>query len=133
VAITSVLLLADTFGFDRGWPDAIVFAICGTATAFWVVVAPPWVVRRWSPPQPASMALLGWIVLIGIWVALVQLQAHSPWLALAAMAVVWIADTAAYFSGAGSAGTSWRLRSAPARRGRAWPARWLQSPCTRWR
>jgi len=99
VAITSVLLLADTFGFDRGWPDAIVFAICGTATAFWVVVAPPWVVRRWSPPQPASMALLGWIVLIGIWVALVQLQAHSPWLALAAMAVVWIADTAAYFSG----------------------------------
>jgi phosphatidate cytidylyltransferase len=32
-------------------------------------------------------------------VALVQLQAHSPWVALAAMAVVWIADTAAYFSG----------------------------------
>jgi phosphatidate cytidylyltransferase len=32
-------------------------------------------------------------------VAIVQLQALSPWLVLAAMAIVWIADTAAYFSG----------------------------------
>ena len=31
--------------------------------------------------------------------ALVELQARSPWLVLAAMAIVWIADTAAYFSG----------------------------------
>jgi phosphatidate cytidylyltransferase len=29
----------------------------------------------------------------------VELQAYSPWLVLAAMAIVWIADTAAYFSG----------------------------------
>ena len=45
------------------------------------------------------MLLLGWIVLVGAWVALVELQARSPWLVLAAMAIVWIADTAAYFSG----------------------------------
>jgi len=32
-------------------------------------------------------------------VAIVELQARSPWLVLAAMAIVWIADTAAYFSG----------------------------------
>jgi len=38
-------------------------------------------------------------VLIGAWMALVELQARSPWLVLAAMAIVWIADTAAYFSG----------------------------------
>ena len=31
--------------------------------------------------------------------ALVELQARSPWLVLAAMAIVWIADTAAYFAG----------------------------------
>jgi phosphatidate cytidylyltransferase len=45
------------------------------------------------------MAVLGLIVLIGAWVAIVQLQARSPWLLLAAMAIVWIADTAAYFAG----------------------------------
>ena len=38
-------------------------------------------------------------MLIGAWVAVVQLQARSPWLVLAAMAIVWIADTAAYFAG----------------------------------
>ena len=45
------------------------------------------------------MALVGWIALTGAWVALVALQARSPWLVLAAMAIVWIADTAAYFAG----------------------------------
>ena len=45
------------------------------------------------------MTLIGWVVLIGAWVAIVELQARSPWLVLAAMAVVWIADTAAYFTG----------------------------------
>ena len=50
--------------------------------------------RRRSP-----LAIAGWIVLIGAWVALVALQARSPWLVLAAMAIVWIADTAAYFAG----------------------------------
>ena len=45
------------------------------------------------------LAVAGWIVLIGAWVAIVQLQARSPWLVLAAMAIVWIADTAAYFAG----------------------------------
>lgn len=97
--IAGGLLFADAFGFDRGWPDAIVFVVCGTATLFWVVAAPLWVVRRWPAPPAAAMALLGYVVLFGIWMALVELQAHSPWLALAAMAVVWIADTAAYFSG----------------------------------
>jgi phosphatidate cytidylyltransferase len=45
------------------------------------------------------MAIVGLVVLLGAWMAIVQLQARSPWLVLAAMAIVWIADTAAYFSG----------------------------------
>ncbi len=38
-------------------------------------------------------------MLLGALVAVVELQARSPWLVLAAMAIVWIADTAAYFAG----------------------------------
>jgi phosphatidate cytidylyltransferase len=45
------------------------------------------------------MVVVGWVVLLGGWMALVELQSRSPWLVLAAMAIVWIADTAAYFSG----------------------------------
>ena len=94
-----VLLFSPLAGFARGWPNAVVPAVCGIATLFWVFVAPPWVIARWPTPRPLPMLLLGWIVLVGAWVALVELQARSPWLVLAAMAIVWIADTAAYFSG----------------------------------
>jgi len=93
------LLVSPSSGFVRGWPDGVVLAVCGAATVFWLVFAPPWLALRWKPASSLSMAVAGWIVLIGAWVAVVELQAHSPWLVLAAMALVWIADTAAYFSG----------------------------------
>jgi phosphatidate cytidylyltransferase len=93
------LLLPATAGFARGWPDTLVFAVCGIAALFWIVVAPPWVIARWPTQVRLPMVAVGWVVLIGAWVALIELQARSPWLVLAAMAIVWVADTAAYFSG----------------------------------
>jgi phosphatidate cytidylyltransferase len=98
--LTGFLLLATvSSGGDAGWTDGVVPAVCGVATLFWLVIAPPWVVFRWKPASRLALAIVGWIALIGAWVALVALQAHSPWLVLAAMAIVWIADTAAYFTG----------------------------------
>src|SRR4030095_2608484 len=73
--------------------------VCGTAALFWIVLAPPWVIARWPTQARTPMAAIGLVVLIGVGVALVELQARSPWLALSAMAIVWIADTAAYFAG----------------------------------
>ena len=75
-------------------------AVCGVATLFWIA-------RRAGVARVAladararcRWRCVGWIVLIGAWVAIVELQARSPWLVLAAMAIVWIADTAAYFTG----------------------------------
>ncbi|MET0732813.1 MAG: phosphatidate cytidylyltransferase [Casimicrobiaceae bacterium] len=99
VVLLGAWLLVGPAGFDRGWPRGVIVAVCGAATAFWLLVATPWVVHRWGLRSPLAMALVGWIVLAGVFVALVELQARSPWLVLAAMAIVWIADTAAYFSG----------------------------------
>jgi phosphatidate cytidylyltransferase len=82
-----------------GWPPAIVLVVCGLATAFWALVVPLWLRRRWRLPEGFPAALLGGGILIATWVALVQLHALSPWVVLASMAIVWIADTAAYFSG----------------------------------
>jgi len=98
LAIGANLLFTPAAGFVEGWPTGVVVAVCGATTLFWVVVAPLWLAREWRPP-PLAMAVTGWVVLIGAWVAVVQLQARSPWLVLAAMAIVWIADTAAYFTG----------------------------------
>jgi phosphatidate cytidylyltransferase len=74
-------------------------ALCGAATLFWIFVAPAWLKAGWRVESKLALALLGWLVLIATWVAVAQLQARSPWLLLALLAVVWIADTAAYFVG----------------------------------
>lgn len=99
VAFGLALLYADAMGFSRGWPERVVLAVCGAAVVFWIAIAPAWLARGWSTAHPLAMMAAGWVVLVATWVAVVELQAHSPWLALAAMAVVWVADTAAYFTG----------------------------------
>jgi phosphatidate cytidylyltransferase len=93
------LLFSPLAAFDVGWPSGIVVSVCGLATLVWLFVGVPWLATRWKPTSPLPLAIAGWIVLIGAWVAIVELQARSPWLVLAAMAIVWIADTAAYFTG----------------------------------
>ncbi len=93
------LLFGPWSGFAQGWPDGVVLAVCGVAALFWLVVAAPWVVRRWRTRSPLALAVAGWVMLVGAFVALTQLQSRSPWLLLAAMAIVWVADTAAYFCG----------------------------------
>jgi phosphatidate cytidylyltransferase len=98
LAIGILLLVSLAAGDESRWAD-VVLTTCGAATIFWVFIAPPWLAFRWKPASRIAMAVVGWIALTGAWVALVALQARSPWLVLAAMAVVWIADTAAYFAG----------------------------------
>lgn len=83
----------------RTWTPGVVIVACGAATVFWILAGIPSVLTRWQPASPVALAIAGFIVLLGAFVAIVALQAHSPWLALAAMATVWIADTAAYFAG----------------------------------
>src|SRR6266851_1649425 len=84
---------------DGGWPEALVVSICGAATLFWVVIAPAWLYFGWRVESKLVLTLVGWLVLIATWVAVVQLQARSPALLLALMAIVWVADSAAYFAG----------------------------------
>jgi phosphatidate cytidylyltransferase len=100
VATGALLLFLPAAGFGaRGWPAAVPIALCGTALAFWLIVAPRWLRAADRSASRAALAATGWIVLIGAWAAVVQLQARSPWLVLAALAIVWVADIAAYFAG----------------------------------
>ena len=96
-----MLLLDPAAGFsaDHGWPDPAVSWICGAATVFWLLVAPAWLVSGRRVTSRPVLALVGWLVLIATWMAVVALQTRSPGLLLALMAIVWIADTAAYFTG----------------------------------
>lgn len=82
-------------------PAAAAFAlpVYLVAALLWLVVVPLWLTRGWRLHSPALMALLGWAVLLPTGLAMLELRSISPWLLLGVMALVWIADSAAYFAG----------------------------------
>jgi len=69
------------------------------AVVLWLIVVPLWLARGWQVRQPLLMALVGWAVLIPTGLAMMDLRDNSPWLLLGIMALVWVADSAAYFTG----------------------------------
>lgn len=75
--------------------DRIVYA---AGIGFWCIVAPCWL---WLKPHVCNRTVLivvGLVVLLPTWLALTRLQ-HDPLWLLLLLAVVWIADSAAYFIG----------------------------------
>jgi len=72
--------------------------VYGASVAFWILVAPAWLKLRWRAPHPLVLGLTGWIVLVPSWLALARLQIQ-PLQLLSLLAIVWIADSAAYFAG----------------------------------
>lgn len=72
------------------------------STLFWLIGVPCWLKFKWSMRQLGSWnAVLGWFLLIPAGVAMVVLRgvADGALILLAAMAVAWIADSFAYFTG----------------------------------
>ena len=85
--------------YAMGMPAALLAGLWWVAAFFWLLLVPLWFRQRWTLPANLGGFLVGWLLLIPCWAGMVTLHAHSPWLLLAAMALVWIADIAAYFSG----------------------------------
>lgn len=80
------------------WP-AFQTALILLAVAFWLFAAPLWLLGRWHAEQPFVRAAVGVVLLLPTWAALLTLHACGPAVLLGVMAIVWIADTAAYFAG----------------------------------
>lgn len=70
---------------------------------FWLVLVPIWLMRRWSVPTGPIAWLLGWLLMFPAWFSLLQWRPEpsleSGARLLAVMAMVWLADIAAYFAG----------------------------------
>jgi phosphatidate cytidylyltransferase len=95
-------ILAATLGALLGMHHVAFAAIEQTvywvAVVFWVACAPAWLRFGWRTRQPLPLMLAGWLLIVPTWLALVRLQ-QWPWVLLAILGVVWIADIAAYFAG----------------------------------
>lgn len=91
---TLLLLFADGF-MHLPLAERAIFLV---SAVFWLIVAPLWLRFRWQLPSRLLLVLTGWILLVPTWLALVSLQ-KRPWVLLAVLGVIWIADSAAYFAG----------------------------------
>lgn len=69
------------------------------AVVFWLGVAPLWLLAGWRVEPAWMRAAVGAVLLLPTWVALVYLHAQGSGVLLGVLAIVWIADTAAYFAG----------------------------------
>jgi len=83
----------------------LVYAV---SALLWLAIVPFWLWMGWQVRQWLPMALIGWAVLIPTGLAMIDLreigfvpgeQFHHPLLLLAIMVLVWVADSAAYFTG----------------------------------
>jgi phosphatidate cytidylyltransferase len=73
--------------------------IYGMSALLWLIVVPLWLKAHWQVRQPLLMMLTGWALLIPTGLAMMDLRMQNPWWLLGVMGLVWVADTAAYFSG----------------------------------
>lgn len=54
---------------------------------------------RALPERPLPLVFIGWWMLVPLWLSLLWLKTVSPLLLLALFALIWLADSAAYFVG----------------------------------
>lgn len=71
----------------------------GVSALFWLVVAPLWLKHKWRLQGVGTTVLVGIVVLLPPALAMAHLRLVSPWLLLAAVASISVADISAYFSG----------------------------------
>jgi phosphatidate cytidylyltransferase len=79
--------------------DLVKLLLVALAALFWLLVAPVFLWSGRKVNQKWLMAILGLLLLLATWLALVGLHRISPWVLLSVLATVWIADSAAYFAG----------------------------------
>ena len=69
------------------------------AVLFWSLIV-PWVLwQGWRVPRGPGFLLLGWLVILPTLLALSQLREAGVPVLLACMALIWVSDIAAYFTG----------------------------------
>ncbi len=97
-ASCAILLLLSLLLSEAVFDLWFLYPLCLLATLFWILPVPAALHFHWQIRQPVVGSVAGWLVLVPTWLAAVVMQ-REPLLLLLLLGAVWIADTAAYFTG----------------------------------
>ncbi len=92
------LLFASGYGVSASASAGFYLCVYWIGAAFWLILAPIWLMGKWHTRNPVVLGAAGWIVLVPMWLGLTALQT-APGHLLALLGVVWVADSAAYVIG----------------------------------
>jgi phosphatidate cytidylyltransferase len=76
-----------------------VAAVQALSVLFWIAVVPFWLWRDWKMRSRLVALAIGVVVVLPAGFAVVSLHSIAPYVLLMVLALVWIADVAAYFAG----------------------------------
>jgi phosphatidate cytidylyltransferase len=92
-----IVLLIEKIGFHVFfYYSLLIFAV---TALFWILIVPIWLKTRYVISNKWVMAAVGLALIAPLWLALICAKSADPWLLLALLATIWIADSAAYFAG----------------------------------
>lgn len=97
--LVGVVLVGILFGVPADEADCLGRGLMVLSAVFWLGVVPLWLRARWQGVAHWRMALVGLVVLLPTWAALVALRERAPGWLFAALLFVALADIAAYFFG----------------------------------
>ena len=92
-----LLVLLQQLGFHWFFYHAMQVFIA--ATLFWLCIVPVSLFFNAFIKQQAINLLLGWFLMLSLWMALVTAQEVNPYVLLVIISTIWLADSAAYFAG----------------------------------
>ena len=91
-----ILSLQDNNLHQFFYQSLTVFAL---TACFWFLIVPIWFAKQFKLRGVIVKALLGWLLLLPLWLALICAKIVDPKLVLVLLATIWVADSAAYFAG----------------------------------
>lgn len=93
----TALLVGIFIALSPGIPALLGMLIA--ATFFWCILAPLWLRQKWQLRSAGNLnILLGWALIVPATMVLAIFRGNG-WSLLAILAIAWVADSAAYFSG----------------------------------
>ncbi|MBS1199194.1 MAG: phosphatidate cytidylyltransferase, partial [Proteobacteria bacterium] len=99
ICLALLLVLPEMFGVASSTSLRLALPLYLVAGGFWLLLVPFWLHCKWRLPTGVLGLLIGLVLILPAWAALVQLRLLGAWQLLAIMAFVWVADCAAYLFG----------------------------------